>query len=83
MTFYITQNKTNVQFLALIELSGLDATSIVHEIETFYQKHNLPLKYMVMLTNDGVAVMIGRSSGVGAKLQVNIGLSAILPFTVS
>ena len=61
---------TKTVFAGIISLARCDSHSILEEIKIFYTTNNLDIQKMVMFTNDGAAVMLGKRNGV-AKLLKN------------
>jgi len=59
-------------FGGIIQLTACHAQALEQAIKEFYNKHEINLNCLVMLTSDGASVMLGRRNGLAALLKHSV-----------
>ncbi|XP_071169572.1 zinc finger protein 862-like [Mytilus edulis] len=67
---YITENnQVKTSFLGMVELPDGKAETIMNALDKFLNELQLPTEDLIGLGSDGASVMVGRKSGVAARLK--------------
>lgn len=69
--WYVTDGDVKTAFLNIVDIRDSTAATIEKEILNFSSENGLPISKLRAFGSDGAAVMVGRMSGAGVRLQAH------------